>query len=150
MMSALEIKAVRRLISAITASMASSLSGRSLQSFSRIVNIPLQAPWPLNMELPVVLDWISIWGMVRRQLSTCTITLRVSCTLLPGEVRTSMKTVPISSLGTRPVLVVIINRANPPQAITSRVAASHLRLSMNTTPTLYFMTSRWKAVSKAM
>ena len=142
MMSALEIKAVRRLISSMTASMASSLSGRSLQSFSRIVNIPLQAPCPLNIEFPVVLEYNSTCGMVRRQLSTCSITLRVSCTLLPGEVRTSINTVPISSFGTRPVLVVIISNAKPPHATTSNDPASHLRLSMNTTPVLYFVTRR--------
>ena len=150
MMSALVMKAVRRLISSITASMASSRSVRSLQSFSRMVNMPLQAPCPLSIELPVVLDWSSIWGIVRRQLSTCSMTMRVCRVLLPGEVRTSMKTVPISSLGTRPVLVVDMRSAKPAHATTSSRPASHLRRSMNSTPNLYRDTSRWNAASNAM
>ena len=56
MISALEMKAVRRLISSITALMASSFEVRSLQSRSRMVNMPLQAPWPLSIELPVMFE----------------------------------------------------------------------------------------------
>ena len=113
------------------------------------MNIPLAAPCPLIIALPVILENIRICGMslIRRLISS--ITSCVSARLLPGEVRTSMKTVPISSWGTSPVLVVLIKKKSPLPATTSNTTASHLRLSMKNTPLLYFITTRWKAVSKA-
>ena len=61
-----------------------------------------------------------------------------------------MKTVPISSLGTSPVLVVFISHPNPPMATTTSTAATQRRRKKTLTAPLYLVTIRWKAVSKAM
>ena len=144
------MSAVRRYISDITEFISSPSSVRSLQSRRRTMNIPLAAPCPLIMALPVTLENIRICGisLIRRSISF--ITSFVSSRLLPGEVRTSMNTVPISSWGTRPVLVVFIKKNNPAPATISNTPVSHLRLTIKNTPPLYFITTRWKAVSKAM
>ena len=84
------------------------------------------------------------------RLSISSITILVSSKLLPGEVRTSTKIVPISSCGTNPVFVVFINMSRPAQAMTNKAAATHLCFKKKKTPVLYFNTKRWKAVSNAI
>ena len=81
--------------------------------------------------------------------SISAITFSVSEMLVPGGVRTSMLMEPISSLGTRPVLVVFIRYASPPQATISMIRVSHLRLNMKSTMCLYLFTIRLNPASNA-
>ena len=77
-------------------------------------------------------------------------TLSVSAILVPGGVRTSILIDPISSLGTRPVLVVFMRYASPPQAIINNMTVSHLRLNINSTTCLYLFTTAPNPASNAL
>ena len=57
--------------------------------------------------------------------------------LLPGAVCTETNSMPVSSLGTRPLLVLRINSPAPTIATTRKPAASQLRRSMKRSPDAY-------------
>ena len=150
MMSAEVMSAVRAYISSMIESMSSPLPSRSDQSFRRNTKLPVDEPWPNIMPQPVVLEYASICGMLPTLLSISAITFSVSAMLVPGGVRRSMLMVPMSSLGTRPVLVVFIRYTSPPHATTSMMTVIHLCLNMKSTRCLYLFTTAPNAVSNAL
>ena len=75
--------------------------------------------------------------------------LFVSASVLPGEVVTETKTVPVSSSGMRPVFVVFTSTNRSTQTATRAMPIIHLRLNKYFTPTLYLRTILPKAASKA-
>ena len=74
----------------------------------------------------------------------------VSWRELPGAASTLTKSVPISSFGTREVLLVLIRYMSAPIATIRIRPAAHLFLMKNVTPCLYFLDMPWNAASNAI
>ena len=81
--------------------------------------------------------------------STSDMALMVCERLLPGGVVTFIKIQPMSSSGTRPVLVVFIRTTSRAILATSAVPTIHLRRKNHFTPPLYRRIRRLNEASKA-
>ena len=74
----------------------------------------------------------------------------VSARVLPGAVVTETNTVPVSSSGIKPVLVVFTSTPRNTQTAIRAMPATHLWLKKYFTPILYLFTILPKAASKAI
>ena len=87
--------------------------------------------------------------MSRMAASISSMMRSVSSRLLPGEVCTPTLIVPMSSCGTRPVLVTLISQTSTPHAATMLPTAIALRRNKKDTPRSYFCCTRRNERSKA-
>ena len=97
-----------------------------------------------------MVEYRYICGIPLMRFSTSFMMLLVSESVLPGAAVTETNSVPVSSSGINPVLVVLTSTASKIQFTASATPTSHLRRKKNFTPILYLLTKRPKAVSKAM
>ena len=120
----------------------------SFQSFSFTISIPLLDPLPLIIPLPETLNICSTSGCFSTIFSTFAITSFVRFSLEPIGNEISIKTPPISSLGTKDFGVVFISQAKIPAKTTNPAKAIHFFLRRNKTPLEYRFTKASKMILK--